>query len=254
LTRIVIEKGKNLFARGRKLPSNSKDLCFRITRLCLHRYKADEAYQVGPDDEPLKPYLDIEEIVNIAKEQGVPVGQIYKDIGGARPMFNPEGRAPIRAGVEAGKIIAGEVPKVPGAMASTALKAYRAGDIEAPTDAGMLDAAIAAFETADLKTVREQRQKSASERQATFRVRLREMWARVGVEMNAKIAASGVKNLNRHLPCASPHECLIGECIERGIMHDQVFIFCVIRQSITGEVPMPQLEHDFAILSLSTLE
>jgi hypothetical protein len=70
-------------------------------------------------------------------------------------------------------------------------------------DAGIqdtLDAAIAAFETADLKTVREQRQKSASERQATFRVRLREMWARVGVEMNAKIAASGVKNLNRHLP------------------------------------------------------
>ena len=40
-------------------------------RYSLHRYKADEAYQVGPDDEPLKPYLDIEEIVNIAKEQGV---------------------------------------------------------------------------------------------------------------------------------------------------------------------------------------
>lgn len=36
-------------------------------RYSLHRYKADEAYQVGKDDEPLKPYLDIERIIHIAK-------------------------------------------------------------------------------------------------------------------------------------------------------------------------------------------
>ena len=35
-------------------------------RYSLHRYKADEAYQIGPDDEALKPYLDIEEILRIA--------------------------------------------------------------------------------------------------------------------------------------------------------------------------------------------
>jgi pyruvate carboxylase len=40
-------------------------------RYSLHRYKADEAYQVGPDEEPLKPYLDIEEIIRVAKENGV---------------------------------------------------------------------------------------------------------------------------------------------------------------------------------------
>ncbi len=40
-------------------------------RYSLHRYKADEAYQIGPDDEPLKPYLDIEEIIRIAKVNGV---------------------------------------------------------------------------------------------------------------------------------------------------------------------------------------
>ena len=40
-------------------------------RYSLHRYKADEAYQIGPDDEPLKPYLDIEEILTVAKENGV---------------------------------------------------------------------------------------------------------------------------------------------------------------------------------------
>ena len=29
-------------------------------RYSLHRYKADEAWQVGKNDDPLKPYLDIE--------------------------------------------------------------------------------------------------------------------------------------------------------------------------------------------------
>ncbi len=40
-------------------------------RNSLHRYKADEAYQIGRDDEPLRPYLDIEAIIAVAKENGV---------------------------------------------------------------------------------------------------------------------------------------------------------------------------------------
>ena len=40
-------------------------------RYSLHRYKADEAYQIGKDTEPLKPYLDIEEIILVAKREGV---------------------------------------------------------------------------------------------------------------------------------------------------------------------------------------
>ena len=36
-------------------------------RYSPHRYKADEAYQIGADDEPLKPYLDIEAIIETAK-------------------------------------------------------------------------------------------------------------------------------------------------------------------------------------------
>lgn len=36
-------------------------------RYSLHRYKADEAYQIGKDDEPLKPYLDVEAIIHLAK-------------------------------------------------------------------------------------------------------------------------------------------------------------------------------------------
>jgi len=40
-------------------------------RYSLHRYKADEAYQIGADDDPLKPYLDIEQIIELAKKQNI---------------------------------------------------------------------------------------------------------------------------------------------------------------------------------------
>ena len=40
-------------------------------RFSPHRYKADEAYQIGKDDEPLRPYLDIEGIIAVAKRTNV---------------------------------------------------------------------------------------------------------------------------------------------------------------------------------------
>ncbi|MEM6830370.1 MAG: pyruvate carboxylase, partial [Bacteroidota bacterium] len=40
-------------------------------RYSLHRYKADEAYQIGANEDPLKPYLDVEEIIAVAKENEV---------------------------------------------------------------------------------------------------------------------------------------------------------------------------------------
>ncbi|MBB4078304.1 pyruvate carboxylase [Lewinella aquimaris] len=40
-------------------------------RYSLHRYKADESYQIGPDDEPLRPYIDIQAIIKLAKEKNV---------------------------------------------------------------------------------------------------------------------------------------------------------------------------------------
>jgi pyruvate carboxylase len=40
-------------------------------RYSLHRYKADEAYKIGADEDPLKPYLDIDEIIRVAKENDV---------------------------------------------------------------------------------------------------------------------------------------------------------------------------------------
>jgi len=40
-------------------------------RYSLHRYKADESYQIGHETEPLKPYLDMAEIIYVAKREGV---------------------------------------------------------------------------------------------------------------------------------------------------------------------------------------
>jgi len=40
-------------------------------RYSLHRYKADESYQIGEDSEPLKPYLNIKAIIQVAKKNDV---------------------------------------------------------------------------------------------------------------------------------------------------------------------------------------
>lgn len=40
-------------------------------RYSLHRYKADECYQIGEDHEPLKPYLDMDAIIKVAKDNDV---------------------------------------------------------------------------------------------------------------------------------------------------------------------------------------
>ncbi|MFM1912384.1 MAG: hypothetical protein RIR51_222, partial [Bacteroidota bacterium] len=40
-------------------------------RYSLHRYKADESYQIGKENEPLKPYLDIEGLISLCKQKNI---------------------------------------------------------------------------------------------------------------------------------------------------------------------------------------
>ena len=74
-------------------------------RLSLHRFKADEAYEVGGDKGPVAAYLDIEGIVALAKARGIDA--IHPGYG-----FLSENSAFARACSEAGITFVGPQPEL----------------------------------------------------------------------------------------------------------------------------------------------
>ena len=78
-------------------------------RYSLHRYKADEAYQIGADTDPLKPYLNIQEIIRVAKECNADA--IHPGYG-----FLSENAAFATACAEHGIIFVGPRPEVMAAL------------------------------------------------------------------------------------------------------------------------------------------
>lgn len=79
----------------------------------------------------------------IAQRDGVSVDEVYRSVGGQRPLFNPEGRAPIQALVEGSQVVAKQLPNVPQATANAVLRAVRGGDVPAE-DKTMIDRGITA--------------------------------------------------------------------------------------------------------------
>src|ERR1700733_2095068 len=78
-------------------------------RLSLHRFKADEAYQVGAGKGPVEAYLDIAGIVELAREKGVDA--IHPGYG-----FLSENPALARACKKAGIIFVGPTPELLGLL------------------------------------------------------------------------------------------------------------------------------------------
>src|SRR6201996_7218023 len=74
-------------------------------RLALHRFKADEAYQVGIGKGPVAAYLDIDAIIAVAKEHEVDA--IHPGYG-----FLSENPALARACAKAGLKFVGPTPEL----------------------------------------------------------------------------------------------------------------------------------------------
>ena len=60
-----------IFRAGTELNLRTVAIYAQEDRFCLHRFKADEAYLTGQGKGPVAAYLDIEGIVQLAKEKGV---------------------------------------------------------------------------------------------------------------------------------------------------------------------------------------
>ncbi|PTX94660.1 pyruvate carboxylase [Opitutus sp. ER46] len=60
-----------VFRAGTELNLRTVAIYAQEDRLCIHRYKADEAYQVGQGKGPVAAYLDIPSIIGVAREHGV---------------------------------------------------------------------------------------------------------------------------------------------------------------------------------------
>lgn len=71
---LVANRGEiaiRIFRAATELGINTVAIYTYEDRFSLHRLKADQAYQIGRDDDPLKPYLDMDEIIGVAKRHRV---------------------------------------------------------------------------------------------------------------------------------------------------------------------------------------
>ncbi|MDH3353901.1 MAG: pyruvate carboxylase, partial [Chromatiales bacterium] len=60
-----------IFRTAKELDIDTVAIYTHEDRYALHRFKADEAYQIGPEGEPIKSYLDIDGIIAIALDHEV---------------------------------------------------------------------------------------------------------------------------------------------------------------------------------------
>ncbi|MBL9211155.1 MAG: pyruvate carboxylase [Opitutaceae bacterium] len=115
-----------IFRAGTELNLRTVAVFAQEDRLCIHRYKADEAYQVGAGKGPVAAYLDIDSIVGVAKEKGVDA--IHPGYG-----FLSENAEFARACARAGIIFVGPRPDLLDMMGDKTAARALAQRINVPT-------------------------------------------------------------------------------------------------------------------------
>ncbi len=115
-----------IFRAGTELDLRTVAIFAQEDRLSIHRYKADEAYQVGSGKGPVAAYLDIESIVSIAKEKGVDA--IHPGYG-----FLSENAEFARACQRAGIVFVGPRPELLDMMGDKTAARALAQKINVPT-------------------------------------------------------------------------------------------------------------------------
>ena len=94
-----------VFRSAHELGTRTVAIYSHEDRFALHRFKADEAYQVGKPGEPIRSYLDVPGIVRLARELGVDA--VHPGYG-----FLSENATFARACAEAGITFVGPRPEV----------------------------------------------------------------------------------------------------------------------------------------------
>ncbi|MEX2581653.1 MAG: pyruvate carboxylase [Gemmatimonadota bacterium] len=115
-----------VFRAGTELNLRTVAIYAQEDRLCIHRYKADEAYEIGEGQGPVAAYLDIESIMAVAKEKGVDA--IHPGYG-----FLSENAAFARACQEAGIVFVGPRPELLEMMGDKTAARALAQRIDVPT-------------------------------------------------------------------------------------------------------------------------
>ncbi len=113
-------------------------------RFALHRLKADEAYPVGKPGEPLRSYLDIDGIVDIAVRHGVDA--IHPGYG-----FLAENPGLPRAANKAGIVVCGPPPEVLEQLGDKVMARGIAGSVGVPILAGSNEPLSSAEEAAQAR-------------------------------------------------------------------------------------------------------
>ncbi len=112
-------------------------------RYALHRFKADEAYEIGQPGEPIRSYLDIDAIVEVARQNGVDA--IHPGYG-----FLSENPALARACRKAGLIFCGPPPEILEKLGDKIAARAIAAQAKVPILSGSSEPLGAALEAAEL--------------------------------------------------------------------------------------------------------